>query len=102
MCSQQHGHPLLLVELSEQLQDASAGPRVQVSRRLVSEEKFGPHDEGPRDGNALHLTTRELPRTVPGARLKADPREHLASSRGRNGGGKARKAKRERYVLFGR
>src|SRR5688572_24720586 len=52
----------LRVELEEQRDDALARVRVEIARGLVREQHRRPRDEGARDGHALLLAARELPR----------------------------------------
>src|SRR4029077_12598082 len=49
-------------ELAKQLHDFFALTRVQVSRRLISEQKFGLSDDRPGDAYQLLLSARQLTR----------------------------------------
>ena len=49
-----------LLELVEGFHDERPGCRVQVSRGLVGQDDGRIVDEGARDGDALHLSTREF------------------------------------------
>src|SRR3990172_8438040 len=63
------------VEPLEEGHDRHRGPRVEVPRGLVGEEKGGLGDESAGDGDALLLSARELARLVIHAIGEADPLE---------------------------
>src|SRR6185503_7150218 len=67
--------PLLLVELTEHLQDFLAGHRVEVARRLIREQQRGLVNQRPRDGHALLLPARKLRRLVIHAVAQSDALE---------------------------
>ena len=55
-----HDDELVVRDLGEQVHDLHAGHAVQRSRGLVGEDGLGIADDGARDGDALHLSAREL------------------------------------------
>ena len=55
-----HDDELVARDLGEQVHDLHAGHAVQRSRGLVGEDGLGIADDGARDGDALHLSAREL------------------------------------------
>ena len=66
-----------IVQLVEELHDLRAGPRVQVSRRLVGEQNARPIHQGPGDGHPLSLTPRELARPMSHSVGQLDPHQRL-------------------------
>jgi hypothetical protein len=53
-----------LVEIEQQVDDALAGDRIEIARRLVREQHCRPRHERPCDGDALLLAARQLSRIV--------------------------------------
>ena len=60
-------HPLLTIELPEQLHHLGTALAIQVARRLVGQNQTGLVDQGTRNRHALLLATAELARPVSGS-----------------------------------
>ncbi len=75
---QDDGQALPLVEVLEDRPDLLAPGRIEVSRRLVGEQDFGPVDQGPGDGHPLHLAVRELAGEAVGALVEAEKLQDAA------------------------
>lgn len=60
------------MELLEEDEDLEGGARVEVARSLIGQDDGGIVDQGTRNGDALHLTTRHLV----GLMVKALPQPH--------------------------
>ena len=68
-----HGRlPVGVHRLAHQLEDLTAGLRVEVAGRLVGEQDRGPRDEGARDRHPLLLAAGQLGRAVAAPALEAD------------------------------
>ena len=94
------GRAALAPEVDEDVQDRRARRAVEVSRRLVGEEKRRPRSEGPGERHALLLASRELGGVVVPALGEADGRQELG--RARPGGGMSCQLERQQDVLAGR
>ena len=62
VADEQHAHPVLLLELGEQLEDLALDGHVERGRRLVGDQQLGLAGERHRDHHALLLAARELVR----------------------------------------
>ena len=63
--------------LEEQLDDLLRGLRVETARRLISQDQFRMIEDGPRDGDTLLLTTRELEGHAAGFVVHSHSFQHL-------------------------
>jgi hypothetical protein len=77
--------PLAAAQLGQQLEDAPAGPAIQVARGLVGKQNGRPGSEGPRQGDPLLLAAGELARVVMAAVLEAHGGEELVGAAHRIG-----------------
>ena len=67
--------PSLAVERQEQIEDRLAVHGIEISGGLVGEDDLRIVHQGPADGNALFLSTRELVREVAASPRKTDALE---------------------------
>src|SRR5467141_2218235 len=92
----------LLVQPLEQREHLFGGLTIEVARRLVRHEDGGVGREGARDGHALLLAARELPRIMVYPVLQADQRERRFDMLAPLGLGERAKQQRQLDVLVGR
>jgi hypothetical protein len=67
----------VLVEAIEQAQDLFARGHVELTGGLVGQQQHRPIGQGPRDGDALHLSTGELGGAVASPVLQANVAQEL-------------------------
>src|SRR5437667_5174010 len=86
MGDEEQGGTLFLLQPEEQLHDRSTSVEIEIAGRLIGEDDLRARCEGPRNGDALLLAARKLPRIVGEPVAEADTLEMLAGEAERIGG----------------